>query len=162
MSSILAHQVLMVLQIPIQATQHKDDTLPKAYLLFVLFRVLHQAQAPLFSHTSTTPRGYSLHKVPHSCDSPLNECRMSLNQDVLHLGIPRMHSGPSLAQGKHVAFIHYLHHHLLMVTTLCLWDFCHIFLTLYSPGALALLRATISHAYNQSIGGEFIKRTSNF
>ena len=115
-----------------------------------------------FSHTPTTPRGYSLHKVPHSCDSPLNMCRTSLNQDFLHIGIPEMHSDPSLAQGKHVSFIHYLHHHLPIVTNLCPWDFSHIFVTLYSPGALALLRAPISLAYNQSIGGQFIKRTSNF
>ena len=48
-SSITAHQVLTVLQVPIPATQHKDDTLVS---LFVLFRVLHQAEA-LRSHTPT-------------------------------------------------------------------------------------------------------------
>ena len=112
MSSIPSLQVLIVLQVLIQATQHKDDTHPQAYLFFVLFRVLHQAEALPFSHTTTVPRGYSLHRVPHSCDSPLNVCKTSLNQNVLHLGVPRMHSDPSLAQGKNkVASNHYLHYH---------------------------------------------------
>ena len=109
-----------------------------------------------FSHTPTAPRGYSLNRVPHSYDSPLNVCEMSLNQNFLHLGVPRMHSGPSLAWGKHVAFIHYPHHHFLMVKNLCAWYFSHIFLTHYSSRALALLRATISHACNHSTGGKFI------
>ena len=41
MSSIPAHQVLTVLQVPIQSTQHKDDT-NTSCISFVLFRVLHQ------------------------------------------------------------------------------------------------------------------------
>ena len=41
-SSIPALQVLTVLPVPTQATQHKDDTLISP---FVLFRVLHQAEA---------------------------------------------------------------------------------------------------------------------
>jgi len=39
MSSIRAHQVPTVLQVPIQATQHKDDTNPSC-ISSVLFRVL--------------------------------------------------------------------------------------------------------------------------
>ena len=64
---------------------------------FVLFRVLHQAEVLPFSPTTMMPRGYSLHRVHNSCDSPLNVCGTSLNKNVLHLGVPRMHSGPSLA-----------------------------------------------------------------
>ena len=113
MPSILAHQVPTVLQVPIQATQHKDDTNPScissvlfrvlviilfsrfsfipahqvpiqatqhkddtlypslAYLLFVLFRVLHQAEA-LRSHTPPQRLEVILFtESPNSCDSPL-------------------------------------------------------------------------------------------
>jgi len=113
MSSILAHQVPTVLQVPIQATQHKDDTNPlciSSVLLrvlcrysflwmvlhpstpsansshptqgrypvpllgvspFVLFRVLHQAEA-LRSRTPPQCLDVILFtESPNSCDSPL-------------------------------------------------------------------------------------------
>ena len=56
MSSIPAHQVPIVLQVPIQATQHKDDTNPSC-ISSVLFRVL---VIFLFSGCSFIPA----HQVP--------------------------------------------------------------------------------------------------
>ena len=121
MSSILAHQVPTVLQVPIQATQHKDDTNPlciSSVLLRVLCRysflwmVLHpstpsansshptQGRYPVpllavspfcalqgaspswgtpFSHTSRTPKGYSLHRVPQLMWQSSIVCGTSLN-----------------------------------------------------------------------------------
>ena len=114
MSSILAHEVPTVHQVPIQATQQKDDTNPSC-ISSMLFRVLcgyyflwmflhpstpsanstsstnssHPTQGRYprisfcalqgaspswgtpFLHTPTTPRGYYLHRVPHSCGIPL-------------------------------------------------------------------------------------------
>ena len=66
-SFIPAHQV------PIQATQHKDDTLypSQAYLLFLIFRVLHQAEA---LRSRTPPQFLEIilfTEFPNSCDSPL-------------------------------------------------------------------------------------------
>ena len=126
MSSIPAHQVPTVLQVPIQASQHKDDTNPSC-IYSVLFRVLfhysflwmflhpntpsanstsstnsiHPTQGrypiPLlavspcalqgaspswgtpFAHTSTAPRGYSLHRVPQLMWQSSNVCGTSLN-----------------------------------------------------------------------------------
>ena len=85
---------------------------------FVLFRVLHQVKG---LRSRTPPQCLEVilfTESPHSCDNPLNVCETILNQNDLHLGIPRMHSGPLLARGKNkVSFIHYLHHHFLVVTT---------------------------------------------
>ena len=50
MSSISAHQVPIVIQVPIQATQHKDDTNPLC-ISSVLFRVLcHYSFLWMFLH----------------------------------------------------------------------------------------------------------------
>ena len=53
MSSIPAHHVSTVLQVPIQATQHKDDTNPSC-ISFVLFRVIsHYYFLYMFLHPIT-------------------------------------------------------------------------------------------------------------
>ena len=111
MSSIPAHHVPTVLQVPIQSTKHKDNTNPSC-ISSVLFKVLviilsldvpssHPTQGwypvPLlavspcalqgaspswgtpFSHTSTAPRGYSLHRVPQLMWQSSNVCGTSLN-----------------------------------------------------------------------------------
>ena len=51
MPSIQTNTVPAVLQVLIQATQHEDDIPSREYLLHVLFRVLHRAQALPFPNT---------------------------------------------------------------------------------------------------------------
>ena len=76
-----ALQVLTVLGVLVQATQHTDDTLLQAYLLPMLFRVLHQAQALPFPYT-IIPRGYCLHGAPTLMTiflGGVNVCRKKYN-----------------------------------------------------------------------------------
>ena len=58
MSSIPAHQVPTVLKVPIQATQHKDDTNPSC-ISFVLFRVLYHYSFLRMSLHPSTPSANS-------------------------------------------------------------------------------------------------------
>ena len=107
-SSISAHQVPTILQVPIQATQHKDDTNPLC-ISFVLFKVLyHYYFLRMFLHPSTpsanstmstnpsypTQGRYPSLGVSPSCATQ-GALPLFISLDVLQPGTPSADSTPS-------------------------------------------------------------------
>ena len=88
MSSIPALQVLTVLQVPIQATRNKENTLPKAYLLFVLFRVLDQYfflwMSSIPAHQVLTVLQVPIQATQHKGDTLPKEYLLPVLFRVLH------------------------------------------------------------------------------
>ena len=78
MPSIQTNIVPTVLRVLIQATQHKDNSPPWAYLLPLLFRVLHRAQALPFSTPwySEVLHGAPTHVIVSYC---INSCGKNSN-----------------------------------------------------------------------------------
>ena len=75
-------QVLIVLPVPTQATQHKEDTLYPSVGVspFCALQGTLPSWGTPFSHTPTVPRGYSLHRVPRLMWQSSNVCGTSLNE----------------------------------------------------------------------------------
>ena len=114
------------------------------YLLLVLFRALHQAEEPPFSHTTTTPRGYSLHRAPTLVTVLLTCAEWVLTKMSYIWASPKCIVVPRWPGEKNkVALNHYLHHHSLVVTTLYTWYLSPSFLTHYSLGAFSFIMATL-------------------